>query len=431
MSPLDAFFTPAPVAEKLVRLVQQVSPSLVLDPAAGDGALLTAASAQWPRARMLAFDCDPAKVDSLASRVDWDRGCCDFLDSDSRGSSHLLSELHQQFDVVLLNPPYSSRGNARWQTVANGLTISSGRAMAFVITALEMLREGGEMMALLPSSALTSQRDSGAWELIRKVANVRVADRFPRGTFSQGTAVTVGIHIEKTSAGRTASRQVPATRTVGKQEVGLLRGSVPVYLAKPTQLSSANDMVDGIPFIHTTDIQNGEVAKGLRRLPPNRFASRDLGPSVLVPRVGKPLREKIAVWNRGPAVLSDCVFALETTTSRSARLMQFTLRDNFSAFTDAYCGSCAPYLTIASLVGLLCDLGISVRWDGPARWATPVPGWSGLDTAGTPDQRLKVINSRVDSPLTVLDCGEASRSPDSISEETTGFAHVKGFLRTS
>jgi predicted RNA methylase len=372
---LDAFFTPASVADRLVRYVQQSAPSVVLDPAAGDGALLSAASTLWPDSRMVALDCDLRRVRSLRRQTEWDCGRCDFLGLRSRTSSHLLREIYQNVDLVLLNPPYSARGNSGWQSALSGMEVRSGRAMAFVLNALETLRDDGEMVALLPSSTVTSQRDSDAWEVVYKNAQVSIIDWFPRGTFPQGTAVTVGIHLQKSTTGGAASRHVPGARTLPYWEVRLLRGNVPVHEAKQAGLSS-NRTADRIPYIHTTDMRDGEVTQFPLTLPIDCFTSQVLGPAVLIPRVGKPLPDKIVFWPGGAAVLSDCVFAIDVDTIEDARKIQAVLRNNFSAIATGYKGSCAPYLTISSLVSLLFGMGISAHWDGPARWTTVSPYWS-------------------------------------------------------
>lgn len=364
------------MAEKLVRFVGQGSPSVVLDPAAGDGALLAAANSLWPDSRKIALDCDPIKVRSLYRRTGWNCGRCNFLSLRSRACSPLLREIYGNADVVLLNPPYSGRGNAGWLSVVGGTEVRSGRAMAFVLGALEALRDGGEMVALLPSSTITSQRDSYAWEIIYKHAQVTIVHWFPRGTFSQGTAVTVGVHFCKSAVGGAASRQAPCTRPLPDWEVRLLRGNVPVHEAKEAGLSSTK-MQQGIPFLHTTDIRGGKVVQYLRTLPEGRFDSKYLGPAVLVPRVGKPLSDKIGLWHGGIVVLSDCVFGIDVGDVEGARRLQSMLCDSFSLLASIYKGSCAPYLTISSLINFLADMGISARWDGPARWTTAAaPDWS-------------------------------------------------------
>ena len=374
-SSLDSFFTPADVADKLAGYIRQCSPSIVLDPSAGDGALLSAAAKRWPEAEFVAVDCDPAKVQSLQKRTEWNCSCYDFLDLHSGDSSFFRSKKSLQIDVVLLNPPYSARGNARWMASLDGFAVRTGRAMAFVLRALDSLREGGEIAALLPSSTLTSQRDSEAWELIRKIAQVDVIDWFPRGTFRQGTAVTVGTRIERSARGLARAQQIPDVRTGATIRTSVVRGCVPVHSAKeigflPTQISD-----DGVPFIHTTDFRNGDVTGDLRTLSTGRFASRSFGPSVLLPRVGKPLRDKIVLWRGGPAILSDCVFAIESSSMSKARAVRNLLLRDFSTLSRMYCGSCAPYLTVASLVSFLYDRGFTAHWTGPVRWATPNSPW--------------------------------------------------------
>ena len=370
---LDPYFTPRSVASQLVAHIEQPSPAIVVDPAAGDGALLEAAATLWPEARLIALDCDPTAVRGLRRHDGWEAGRCDFLSHRSRTASCLVRELNEKADVVLLNPPYSGRGHSRWRSHLGGIEASSGRAMAFLVAALSLVRDGGEIVALLPSSAITSQRDADAWELIQKFGVVQVAERFPRGTFSQGTAATVGVHIAKSVVG-TDCRDLPGTEPAEPlHAVEIVRGVVQVHKARASGLSRSRGR-GRLSFVHTTDLQAGGIGQ-LWTVPASSFPSRELGPSVLLPRVGKPLPEKVAVWNGGSAVLSDCVFALRTRTIASAREVQAVVQADFATLARSYVGSCAPYLTIATLIEVLSRLGLEATWPGPSRWCQRPPAW--------------------------------------------------------
>jgi predicted RNA methylase len=370
---LDPFFTPVTVANELVQCVEQSSPGLILDPAAGDGALVDAAARRWADARVVALDCDPASVRALRKRRGWETGSCDFLSPKSRVASPHARALHGTVDLLLLNPPYSGRGYSRWLSRYEGVDVASGRAMAFVLTALSTVRDGGELVALLPSSALTSQRDEAAWELVRKFARVDVVQQYPRGTFPLGTAATVGIRMTKSMAGSEA-REVAAPKQARPiHVVDIVRGVVPVHEAKAAGLSKTAGP-GRCAFLHSTDLRSQEIA-ALRTVPADRFSPRALGPAVLLPRVGKPLAGKIVVWGGGPVVLSDCIFALTAGTLKSARHLAALIRSQFESVADSYVGSCARYLTIAALIDVLARLGVAASWPGPARWRSAPSAW--------------------------------------------------------
>lgn len=120
----------------------------------------------------------------------------------------------------------------------------------------------------------------------------------------------------------------------------------------------------GPSYIHTTDMRNGKLGKLSRKASPVRRKVQ--GPAVLVPRVGRPSREKIVLFPDGEAVLSDCVIALQTIPpGREDALMQ-ALIENWECFKLAYGGSCAPYTTLKRIAEALLRLGIpsSVRAEG-------------------------------------------------------------------
>jgi hypothetical protein len=362
---LDSYFTPAAVSEQLISHATIV-PDSVLDPAAGDGALLMAAENRWPQATCYGLDIDPRIVKSLRTRQHWQSGRCDFLSSPSRRSSIVLRSLVNKTDLVVMNPPYSIRGGTSWRACVAGDKASCGRAMAFVLTAMHYLREGGELLALLPSGSLTSRRDSEAWKLLTKMGSVQELESFPRGTFSLGTARTVAVRIRLGSP-TSISNVALQKRSFPVLHANLWRGTFQVHTAKQWVESVGPG---NIRFIHTTDLRNGSIcqerARFLRNVPYKHF-----GPSVFLQRVGKPSLDKVTLWEGGAAVMSDCLYALETPNLESARLLHERLTIAWDSVRMAYGGSCAPYLTISELVAVLDAIGIHVSWTGSGCWIAP------------------------------------------------------------
>ena len=119
--------------------------------------------------------------------------------------------------------------------------------------------------------------------------------------------------------------------------------------------------ISGVPLVHSDGLQ-----KGLIR-PPARFVdtakSLVKGPAVLLPRVGLPRADKIAVLSEeaGPTALSDCVIALGCESLADGDRVRDVLVEEWDAVRAAYVGSCAPYITIARLRTLLGKLGFPVE----------------------------------------------------------------------
>ena len=133
------------------------APKIIADFAAGDGALLTAACAVWPKAKAFALDIDNLALRRLRYRnPSWSIGRCDFLSEDSRGKSIPLQAVKGNTDVILLNPPFSCRGASRFKLKLNGRELCCSKAMAFVLLATEYLAVDGQIVAILPESTFLS-----------------------------------------------------------------------------------------------------------------------------------------------------------------------------------------------------------------------------------------------------------------------------------
>jgi hypothetical protein len=89
----DFYATPAWATEAILPYL--VTPTSVLEPAAGNGAIVKAARKYWPKADFVAVELDPVRA------AECERHCftaqCDFL-------SHYGT---RPFDLAISNPPYS------------------------------------------------------------------------------------------------------------------------------------------------------------------------------------------------------------------------------------------------------------------------------------------------------------------------------------
>jgi len=155
----DAYFTPPPAVEVLLDRVQPFLPPWsdggrlpILEPAAGDGAIIRHVHARWPELRFHAVELHSEREAELraagAERI-W---CRDFLSWSPARRWHL----------VLGNPPY-------------------GLAQAFVDKALSLVEPEGSVVFLLrlPFLESISRRD---WHLMRPLRDVWVLSRRPSFT---------------------------------------------------------------------------------------------------------------------------------------------------------------------------------------------------------------------------------------------------------
>lgn len=166
---LEQFFTPPELAARVASLAQIEPEHRVLEPSAGDGALVGAVARACSTAIITAVEIDPATYEALFKQ--WGLRatilCADFL----------ALPIERQFDRVVMNPPFGR-----------------GADMAHVARALENLRPGGRLVAIM-SPHWTFATDSAS-QAFRGLINDHSHswEALPEGSFkTAGTGVATGI----------------------------------------------------------------------------------------------------------------------------------------------------------------------------------------------------------------------------------------------
>jgi tRNA1(Val) A37 N6-methylase TrmN6 len=346
---IDAFYTPSHLAELMASHVQNREPKLIADFAAGDGELLRVAHTHWPRAGVIAADIDRGSIRHIKRRNPaWSTGCCDFLHERSRSRCGPLRDQIGAISLVLLNPPFSYRGAKSCSVSVDKNRFSCTKALAFVATSIQYLSENGELLAILPTGTMFSEKDVSMWSFLRNRFDVRTIAEQERHAFSGCTARTIIVHLARLGKGQKTSRQkgpLGSTEVNNSQNLymmKLVRGVVQMHTVNGTRSPKA------LPLIHSTDLSGSLVREPQRRT--NQTRRILTGPAVLLPRVGEPRRDKVVLYlSRNPVVLSDCVIGLMCTSQKKAREVQTLLKRNWRIVKGAYGGTCAKYATLASL----------------------------------------------------------------------------------
>lgn len=340
----DAIYTPPELAQFLASASSLASPGFIADFAAGDGALLRVAAERWPEARLFGSDIDETAVLSVRASI----AGCDAKVHDLLADDNDSVFATQTFDLILLNPPFSCRGNTQFQATFAGQTYLASKALAFVARALKYLAIDGELIAILPASVLVSERDAGLiaairdWGCVEQIGDVR-KDAFR----SHAVTVTV-LRISLSAQQRKPAVEKPRLVSLRPYAVEMSRGSLAVHDYVETQT--------GPRFIHTTDMRDSRLAPTKRQASAER--RRVHGPAVLISRVGRPSKDKIVQLPSCEAVLSDCVIALRTVPAGHEHALAAAIAENWETFKTAYGGSCAPYTTLKRLAEALLHLGI-------------------------------------------------------------------------
>lgn len=350
---MDRIYTPRAVADALVAAAA-ISPSSVADFAAGDGALLVAAQSRWPSARLTALDVDEQAVARLRAR--FPLALCieaDFLEADAT-----LRDRAADADLILLNPPFSCRGNKRFDAEVAGRAVRCSLAMAFVCRALSYLAPHGELICILPASCLSSAKDAEVRKAIGAAYAVEILEARARSVFEGHSVVVTQVRIANRpladNAWRALAPLADVKRLRGGFKVLLGRGATPVHKASVTQ-------GEGV-FIHTTDIAQGEIGDLSRRVA--RRPDLDAAPTLLLPRVGRPASGKVVVTQGRPLILSDCLIWLRTQPSGLETELKDLILSRWPEFSGLYGGSCAPYTTLAAVAGFLENCGLETELAG-------------------------------------------------------------------
>lgn len=184
------FPTPAPLARELVDLADLRAGQRVLEPSAGEGALVNAITTtehgELNDVLVFAVERDPTRRSTLMARAhgggNWKHvhvsSVEDFMDFEPRYGSGQI----KLFDRCVMNPPFARVGR--------------GDHLDHVRHAYELLGQGGVLVSVLPSS-VKFRRDRRHAEFRAWVEGRGTIDDLPEGSFAEsGTGVnTVVIRL--------------------------------------------------------------------------------------------------------------------------------------------------------------------------------------------------------------------------------------------
>jgi hypothetical protein len=234
----------------------------------------------------------------------------------------------------------------------DGHSIRCGQAVAFVLSAVEYLVTGGQILAILPSNALNSQKDAAAIRYLERKGTLEILNRYGRGTFASCTSQTVSVRftLSAFSKRQNDGKKTAITKSP-RINVEVIRGS--------SQMHTVGRLRRGlIPVVHSTNLAEHSVVGfegGVRE-----GGKVITGPAVLIPRVGRPDPGKLALYNAmDPIVLSDCVIAIICESASDALYLLNSLIDRWDDVMSLFHGTCAPYITLNDLRNFLTNSGIA------------------------------------------------------------------------
>ena len=351
----DTHYTPTAIAETLVAHGRLPLPGgIVGDLTAGDGRLLAAARRRWPNAPIVATDVNPNAVARLRrSYPDWSSGRVNLLQERSRLRCRALSKLNKGISLLLMNPPFTSRGGSRNRVHFADCRVTCGAALSFLLTAMQYLASDGQVVAILPAGSLHNQKDADAWRYLQARFAVEILDHVGKRSFPRCAASSAIVRLSQRRGTEKAPPDYDAPHLSSSPTltgIEIIRGTCPVH-------SMPNER-KGPRLVHSTDLRNTTVIlNGHRGYGHYRCVE---GPAVLLPRVGRLTPEKIGILPSAERVMiSDCVIALKTMRLPTAKRLHETLLDNFDRLAAGYVGTGAPHVTLRRLEAILVNIGAS------------------------------------------------------------------------
>lgn len=331
----DSFYTPTYLAEQLVRYVTKLDVRTIADFCVGDGRLLAAAHQRFHKAQLFGMDIDQEIINQLSNQHnDWVLNVCDFKDDEE-----VNRIVQKNFDLILLNPPFSCKGSIINIIEHEGITFKVSTAMMFILKAIRFLSQSGSMYAILPVSCVYSQKDRKAWNYLKDQYNAHILAEHNRISFVGKCApniVLVYVGNQKKDVNK-PQQQISIILSHSVKEV--TRGIVRMQGLHYSKSKKS------ILLVHTTNLQDGKLVN-LTRIKGN-YNRIEEGCGVLIPRVCNPNPHKIVlVRNRKKIVLSECVIFLKTATPELAEEVYNSIMRNWQVFVQIYTGTGAQYTTM-------------------------------------------------------------------------------------
>ena len=240
---MDKYYTPELLARDLLSRCSFVTSSArVMDPSCGGGALLSAAEIVLSAKSCVGLDLDGVTIRSLRrTKPHWRLSVANLLCERSVRKS-LVGKSELAPSVLLLNPPFSQNGRKYVEFQRpNGEIFRVGRAMQFLLQAIELFKPTEGIFAIVPESLIYSELDERARNLIGSQFKIREIAALKSSTFEGARVRSVAVELRRNLDREEHVRN----HTRGAMPIRFERGSLPVHRAVPFQI--------GVPFIHSTD----------------------------------------------------------------------------------------------------------------------------------------------------------------------------------
>jgi adenine-specific DNA methylase len=160
------YYTPSDLATFLVRWVENVSPSRILEPSCGDGVFFDALGARNVSSDVLGFELNEAEAMKAANRAD----AAGVSNINIRSSDFLgwalkaMENESERFDAVVGNPPFiryqylpslfQGHAEAIFKRLGCKFTKHTNAWVSFILSSFELLKPGGRLAMVVPAEII-------------------------------------------------------------------------------------------------------------------------------------------------------------------------------------------------------------------------------------------------------------------------------------
>lgn len=336
---LDQYYTPVSIAEAVVDAADLDS-GCIVDTACGEGSLLAAAERASQRLTCVGVDKDSRLIRRLRrQRRDWVLSSGDLLNPITFRSSRARS-MAPDCSTLLLNPPFSLGRRKTVPVEYFERSLKTSVAMAHVLRSMELFAPENGAVAIVPESLLYSEADALARSSLGHRYRIEPLLELGCTTFSGAHARSVLVRLRPSAV----EPGVVARPSELPHGLRIIRGGLPLFEAQNARR--------GLPHLHSTDIASVLRFRSATCCPRVRPIPRGIvaGATILLPRVGVPLRELLSpVYLRSRVQLSDCVIALRFESMGHALAASRLLAAKHTSLCDVYRGTGARYVTLGRL----------------------------------------------------------------------------------
>ncbi len=182
--------TPAAVASQLAKYFPNTNVRTVLDPSVGSGALLKPLLNRLGkhRAQVYCVDIDPVAIEQVRQSFSSALPKTIFSNMDFVEWSY---SVNVHFDCIVMNPPFSGAksklkrfrfSDPIWKL--EGIERFLPVEAVFLCRSVELLRNGGRILAILPASIIMSSTLQWLRRQLLEIGSIRIVHELPPRTFS-------------------------------------------------------------------------------------------------------------------------------------------------------------------------------------------------------------------------------------------------------